>query len=60
MSYKTARDKRGQADLSDWKILHKLHHNLSLRSNSILAIGLVLVTAYFCKHHVWGNTYNRE
>lgn len=38
------------------KILNKFHDSFSSRWDSVLAIGLVLVTAHLRKHHVWSNS----
>lgn len=41
---------------ADRQITDELHDGLSSWRKSVLAIGLVLVTAHFGKHHIWSNS----
>lgn len=40
---------------ANWEVLGEVPDSLSGRRQSVLAVGLVLVTANLGEHHVWSN-----
>ena len=45
---------------ADWQGLDEVHDCLSVGGDSVLAVGLVFVTAHLGNHRVWSNAWKQE